>query len=73
MDRILGLRREMIRLSRIASRESFSGSWFTWQYEIIKFANTVIDAAQKEAVSWNSEEETAMREKHRESESPLKG
>ncbi len=39
---------------------SFSGDanrWYNWQYGIIKNANTVIDAAQKEGVKWNSEEE----------------
>lgn len=37
--------------------ESYTDRWVSWQYQFIRNSNTVIDAAQKEGVEWNSDEE----------------
>ncbi len=37
--------------------ESLSSRWYSWQYGIIKVANTIIDGVEREEVKWNSEEE----------------
>ncbi|WP_169720772.1 RagB/SusD family nutrient uptake outer membrane protein [Arenibacter certesii] len=43
--------------SKLNSFDGYSSRWYTWQYEIINYANTVIDAAQREGVEWSSDEE----------------
>jgi len=41
----------------VNSQDNFSGDWFNWQYQIIKVANTLIDAAQKPGVLWANDAE----------------
>ena len=37
--------------------ESYTDGWLSLQYQFIRNSNTVIEAAQKEGVAWNSDEE----------------
>lgn len=41
----------------VNSRETFSADWFNLQYQIIKVANTLIEAASRPGVLWLSEAE----------------
>ncbi|MCD0486671.1 RagB/SusD family nutrient uptake outer membrane protein [Pedobacter sp. MC2016-14] len=41
----------------VNSRETFSADWFNLQYQIIKVANTLIEAASKPGVLWLNEAE----------------
>ena len=42
---------------QVNSFQGYVSRWFNWQYSFINRANTVIEAAQKEDVRWNSDEE----------------
>ncbi|OAD46448.1 RagB/SusD family nutrient uptake outer membrane protein [Polaribacter atrinae] len=37
--------------------DTYTDRWVSWQYQMIRNSNTVIDAAQKEGVAWNSDAE----------------
>lgn len=43
--------------TKVNEFEGFNGNWYNINFQMIKYANTVIDAAQKEGVKWNSETE----------------
>ncbi|MBI9063472.1 MAG: RagB/SusD family nutrient uptake outer membrane protein [Marinilabiliaceae bacterium] len=43
--------------SLVNSLNGYSEDWYSWQYAIIKVANSVITYAQNEEVKWNGEEE----------------
>ncbi|MCF6356414.1 MAG: hypothetical protein L3J54_01290, partial [Draconibacterium sp.] len=43
--------------TKVNEFEGFNRKWYNNNFQMIKYANTVIDAAQKEGVKWNSETE----------------
>lgn len=43
--------------SKVNPFEGFNSNWFSINFQMIKYSNTVIDAASKDGVKWNSEAE----------------